>query len=105
MGKLVFGRGIWRAAHCVWIADREEARWLERFHRIASRQNWSTARRVALRKKPREHLTPRTPELPELEALVRDLSPGLLGRTIVGVELHKPKLFNAAPGLKPVCTF
>ena len=39
------------------------------------------------------------PELPELEALVRDLSPGLLGRTIVGVELHKPKLFNAAPGL------
>jgi formamidopyrimidine-DNA glycosylase len=39
------------------------------------------------------------PELPELEALVRDLSPGLVGRTIVGVELHKPKLFNAAPGL------
>jgi len=39
------------------------------------------------------------PELPELEALVRDLSPGLLGRTIVGVEVHKPKLFNAAPGL------
>ncbi len=39
------------------------------------------------------------PELPELEALVRDLSPGLVGRTIVGVELHKPKLFNAAAGL------
>jgi formamidopyrimidine-DNA glycosylase len=39
------------------------------------------------------------PELPELEALVRDLSPALLGRTIVGVEVHKPKLFNAAPGL------
>jgi formamidopyrimidine-DNA glycosylase len=39
------------------------------------------------------------PELPELEALVRDMSPGLLGRTIVGVEVHKPKLFNAAPGL------
>jgi formamidopyrimidine-DNA glycosylase len=39
------------------------------------------------------------PELPELEALVRDLSPGLLGRTIVGVELHKPKLFDATPGL------
>jgi len=39
------------------------------------------------------------PELPELEALVRDLSPGLLARTIVGVEVHKPKLFNAAPGL------
>jgi len=39
------------------------------------------------------------PELPELEALVRDMSPGLLGRTIVGVELHKPKLFNATPGL------
>jgi formamidopyrimidine-DNA glycosylase len=27
------------------------------------------------------------------------MSPGLVGRTIVGVELHKPKLFNAAPGL------
>jgi len=39
------------------------------------------------------------PELPELEALVRDLAPGLLGRTIVGVELRKPKLFDAAPGL------
>jgi formamidopyrimidine-DNA glycosylase len=39
------------------------------------------------------------PELPELEALVRDLSPGLLGRAIVGAEVHKPKLFNAAPGL------
>jgi len=39
------------------------------------------------------------PELPELEALVRDMSPGLLGRTIVAIELHKPKLFSAAPGL------
>jgi formamidopyrimidine-DNA glycosylase len=39
------------------------------------------------------------PELPELEALVRDLSPGLIGRTIVGVELHKPRLFDATPGL------
>ena len=39
------------------------------------------------------------PELPELEALVRDMAPGLLGRTIVGVEVHKPKLFTAAPGL------
>lgn len=39
------------------------------------------------------------PELPELEALVRDLSPGLIARTIVGVEIHKPKLWNAAPGL------
>jgi formamidopyrimidine-DNA glycosylase len=39
------------------------------------------------------------PELPELEALVRDLSPGLVGRTIVGAEVHKPKLFTAAPGL------
>ncbi|MBV9581684.1 MAG: bifunctional DNA-formamidopyrimidine glycosylase/DNA-(apurinic or apyrimidinic site) lyase, partial [Chloroflexi bacterium] len=35
------------------------------------------------------------PELPELEALVRDLSPGLVGRRIVGIELHKPKLLNA----------
>ena len=39
------------------------------------------------------------PELPELEALVRDLSPGLVGRTILQVEIYKPKLFNAAPGL------
>ncbi len=39
------------------------------------------------------------PELPELEALVRDLGPGVVGRTIVDVELHKEKLFNAAPGL------
>jgi formamidopyrimidine-DNA glycosylase len=42
------------------------------------------------------------PELPELEALVRDLSPGLIGRTIVGVEVHKPQLFSAAPGLSLV---
>jgi formamidopyrimidine-DNA glycosylase len=27
------------------------------------------------------------------------MSPGLVGRTIAGIELHKPKLFNAAPGL------
>jgi formamidopyrimidine-DNA glycosylase len=40
------------------------------------------------------------PELPELEALVRDLAPGLLGRTIMGVALGKPKLFNAAAGLQ-----
>lgn len=39
------------------------------------------------------------PELPEVESLVRDLSPSLVGRTIAGVEVHKPKLFNAAPGL------
>jgi formamidopyrimidine-DNA glycosylase len=39
------------------------------------------------------------PELPELEALVRDIGPHVTGRTIVGVVLHKPKLFNAAPGL------
>jgi len=39
------------------------------------------------------------PELPELEALIRDLSPGLIGRKIQMVEVHKPKLFNAAPGL------
>jgi formamidopyrimidine-DNA glycosylase len=41
------------------------------------------------------------PELPELEALVRDLSPGLVGRTIQRVDIYKPKLFNAAPGLTP----
>ena len=39
------------------------------------------------------------PELPEVESLVRDLSPSLVGRTIQGVEVHKEKLFNAAPGL------
>ncbi len=39
------------------------------------------------------------PELPELEALVRDLSPGLVGRTIVQAEVHKPKLFTPVPGL------
>lgn len=39
------------------------------------------------------------PELPELEALVRDIRPGLVGRTIVGVELHKEKLFRAVAGL------
>jgi formamidopyrimidine-DNA glycosylase len=39
------------------------------------------------------------PELPEVESLVRDLSPTLVGRTIVGFEVHKPKLFSASPGL------
>ncbi|TME99084.1 MAG: bifunctional DNA-formamidopyrimidine glycosylase/DNA-(apurinic or apyrimidinic site) lyase [Chloroflexi bacterium] len=39
------------------------------------------------------------PELPEVESLVRDLSPSLVGRTIQGVEVHKEKLFNSAPGL------
>jgi formamidopyrimidine-DNA glycosylase len=39
------------------------------------------------------------PELPELEALVRDMSPHLVGRTIRDVEVHKPKLWNAVPGL------
>jgi formamidopyrimidine-DNA glycosylase len=39
------------------------------------------------------------PELPEVESLVRDLSPTLIGRTIRSVEVHKPKLFNATPGL------
>ncbi len=45
------------------------------------------------------------PELPELEALLREVGPGVLGRTIIGVELHKEKLFNAAPGLsvKDLC--
>ena len=39
------------------------------------------------------------PELPEVESLVRDLSPSLVGRTIQSVEVHKPKLFSATPGL------
>jgi formamidopyrimidine-DNA glycosylase len=39
------------------------------------------------------------PELPEVESLVRDLSPTLVGRTIRSVEVHKPKLFAATPGL------
>jgi formamidopyrimidine-DNA glycosylase len=39
------------------------------------------------------------PELPEVESLVRDLGPGVIGRHIERVEVHKPKLFNAAPGL------
>jgi formamidopyrimidine-DNA glycosylase len=39
------------------------------------------------------------PELPELEALVRDVGPLVVGRTIRGFEVHKPKLFNAVPGL------
>ena len=39
------------------------------------------------------------PELPEVESLVRELSPSLVGRTIQAVEVHKPKLFTAAPGL------
>jgi formamidopyrimidine-DNA glycosylase len=39
------------------------------------------------------------PELPEVESLVRELSPSLVGRVIAGVQVHKPKLFTAAPGL------
>jgi len=39
------------------------------------------------------------PELPEVESLVRELSPTLVGRTIQSVEVHKPKLFSATPGL------
>src|SRR3979411_1229100 len=39
------------------------------------------------------------PELPEIESLFRDLSPTLIGRTIQSVEVHKPKLFDATPGL------
>jgi len=39
------------------------------------------------------------PELPEVESLVRDLGPGVVGRSIQSVEVHKPKLFAAAPGL------
>ncbi|MDQ3810100.1 MAG: bifunctional DNA-formamidopyrimidine glycosylase/DNA-(apurinic or apyrimidinic site) lyase, partial [Chloroflexota bacterium] len=39
------------------------------------------------------------PELPEVESLVRELAPSVIGRRIEGVELRKPKLFEAAPGL------
>ena len=39
------------------------------------------------------------PELPELEELVRNLSPSVVGRTIQSVQVYKPKLFNPAPGL------
>jgi len=39
------------------------------------------------------------PELPEVESIVRDLGPHLVGRRIGRVELHKDKLFSAAPGL------
>jgi len=39
------------------------------------------------------------PELPEVEALVRDLTPTVVGRTIQSVTVYKEKLFNAAPGL------
>lgn len=39
------------------------------------------------------------PELPEVESLVRELSPTLVGRTIQSVAVYKPKLFTATPGL------
>jgi formamidopyrimidine-DNA glycosylase len=39
------------------------------------------------------------PELPEVESLVRDLAPGIIGRRIVQVEIGKPKLFMPVPGL------
>jgi formamidopyrimidine-DNA glycosylase len=39
------------------------------------------------------------PELPEVESLVRELSPGVTGRCFVGVQVHKAKLLTAAPGL------
>jgi formamidopyrimidine-DNA glycosylase len=39
------------------------------------------------------------PELPEVESLVRDLTPTVVGRTIQRVTVYKEKLFNAAPGL------
>ena len=39
------------------------------------------------------------PELPEVEALVRDLTPTVVGRTIQSVTVHKPKLFTATAGL------
>src|SRR5438874_5032914 len=41
----------------------------------------------------------RVPELPEVESLVRDLSPTVVGRTIQSVTVYKPKLFVATPGL------
>src|SRR5438876_3856083 len=41
----------------------------------------------------------RVPELPEVESLVRDLSPTVVGRTIQSVTVYKPKLFTATPGL------
>jgi formamidopyrimidine-DNA glycosylase len=41
----------------------------------------------------------RVPELPEVESLVRDLSPSVVGRAIQTVAVHKPKLFDATPGL------
>jgi formamidopyrimidine-DNA glycosylase len=39
------------------------------------------------------------PELPEVESLVRDLSPSVVARTIQSVAVYKPKLFTATPGL------
>jgi formamidopyrimidine-DNA glycosylase len=39
------------------------------------------------------------PELPEVQSLVRDLGPGVIGRRIDRVELHKPNLFTASAGL------
>ena len=39
------------------------------------------------------------PELPEVESLVRDLTPTVVGRTIQSVTVYKPKLFTATPGL------
>jgi formamidopyrimidine-DNA glycosylase len=39
------------------------------------------------------------PELPEVESLVRDLAPGVIGRTICRVEIKVAKLFHPAPGL------
>ena len=39
------------------------------------------------------------PELPEVETLARELARTLAGRTMTRVELHKPKLFQPAPGL------
>src|SRR5438067_10140606 len=41
----------------------------------------------------------KVPELPEVESLVRDLSPTVVGRTIQRVSVYKPKLFDAQPGL------
>jgi formamidopyrimidine-DNA glycosylase len=39
------------------------------------------------------------PELPEVESLVRELSPSVIGRCFLSVDVHKAKLFNPAPGL------
>ena len=69
LGKLVSGGGIWRAAHCFWIVDREEARWVGRFHRSGNHANSGVAAAGAGRGSRR---APRAPELPELDRLIHE---------------------------------